>query len=217
MTSVLLISDNSSRSAPLAGIIKERLHYPLRALPVAALSNLSSGELGSFDILILDISSEAVQALANEIRQIRKYVNTISILVLYPFGDTDAEALAAHAGADDMLARPISFERLQFTLKNLMRIKQIHLAALSQGGMLINKGKTVALLDDQGKMKKIRALEAEAIVYALEYYHGQIAKVARALGIGRSTLYRKMDEMNINYRPVARISSRGGPGSVGVL
>jgi DNA-binding NtrC family response regulator len=57
---------------------------------------------------------------------------------------------------------------------------------------------TIALLEDTGDMKTLAALESEAIRFAIEHYRGQMSKVARKLGIGRSTLYRKLKEMGLD-------------------
>jgi DNA-binding NtrC family response regulator len=40
-------------------------------------------------------------------------------------------------------------------------------------------------------------MEAELIRFALAYYRGQMSEVARKLGIGRSTLYRKMKDLGV--------------------
>ena len=40
-------------------------------------------------------------------------------------------------------------------------------------------------------------IETETIRFALTHYHGQMSQMARKLGIGRSTLYRKMKEIGI--------------------
>ncbi|HHK73672.1 MAG TPA: hypothetical protein ENJ57_00755, partial [Rhizobiales bacterium] len=40
-------------------------------------------------------------------------------------------------------------------------------------------------------------IEAEMIRHAIDHYHGHMSKVARGLGIGRSTLYRKVKEMGL--------------------
>lgn len=53
------------------------------------------------------------------------------------------------------------------------------------------------LLDDCGDIRKLEELEAESIRFALVHYRGQMSQVARKLGIGRSTLYRKMRESGI--------------------
>ena len=50
------------------------------------------------------------------------------------------------------------------------------------------------LLDEGGDVRRLEVLEAEAIRFALAHYRGQMSAMARKLGIGRSTLYRKMKE-----------------------
>ena len=50
------------------------------------------------------------------------------------------------------------------------------------------------LLDERGDVRKLEVLEAETIRFALAHYRGQMSAMARKLGIGRSTLYRKMKE-----------------------
>jgi DNA-binding NtrC family response regulator len=50
------------------------------------------------------------------------------------------------------------------------------------------------LLDQKGDVRKLEAIEADVIRFALGHYRGQMSAMARKLGIGRSTLYRKMKE-----------------------
>ena len=52
-------------------------------------------------------------------------------------------------------------------------------------------------LDGRGALKPLSALEEEAIRFAIDHCAGQISEVARRLGIGRSTLYRKMREYGL--------------------
>ncbi|MEM1299754.1 MAG: helix-turn-helix domain-containing protein, partial [Pseudomonadota bacterium] len=51
---------------------------------------------------------------------------------------------------------------------------------------------------DDGHMKRLLEIEAEAISRALSLYRGRMSETARRLGIGRSTLYRKIDELQID-------------------
>jgi DNA-binding NtrC family response regulator len=53
------------------------------------------------------------------------------------------------------------------------------------------------LLDETGEVRKLEEIEAEAIRFALAHYRGQMSKMARKLGIGRSTLYRKMKDIGM--------------------
>ncbi|HAT84872.1 MAG TPA: hypothetical protein DCS30_02215, partial [Rhizobiales bacterium] len=53
------------------------------------------------------------------------------------------------------------------------------------------------LLDDEGDLKSLAELEAEIIQKALDHYDYRMSAVARQLGIGRSTLYRKLKEYGL--------------------
>ena len=50
----------------------------------------------------------------------------------------------------------------------------------------------VARLESSGHARRLEQIEAEAIRFACHLYGGRMAEVARRLGIGRSTLYRKL-------------------------
>jgi len=70
-------------------------------------------------------------------------------------------------------------------------------AIASSGTRTANGGAGLALLDGDGHVRKLEAIEADVIRAALERYEGQMSKVARYLGIGRSTLYRKVRELGL--------------------
>ncbi len=55
----------------------------------------------------------------------------------------------------------------------------------------------LALIDDSGDVRKLEDIEADVIRFALSHYRGQMSQMARKLGIGRSTLYRKMKEIGV--------------------
>ena len=52
-------------------------------------------------------------------------------------------------------------------------------------------------VDAGGDIRPLVEIEAEMIRLALDRYRGRMATVARKLGIGRSTLYRKLKELGI--------------------
>ncbi len=56
---------------------------------------------------------------------------------------------------------------------------------------------TLRLLNDRGEVRRLEEIEAESIRFALSHYRGQMSQVARKLGIGRSTLYRKMKDCGL--------------------
>jgi DNA-binding NtrC family response regulator len=53
---------------------------------------------------------------------------------------------------------------------------------------------TLAMLTSAGEMRPLDDMESEIIRFAIAHYRGQMSEVARRLKIGRSTLYRKIDE-----------------------
>jgi DNA-binding NtrC family response regulator len=53
---------------------------------------------------------------------------------------------------------------------------------------------TLAMLTSAGEMRPLEEMETEIIRFAISHYRGQMSEVARRLKIGRSTLYRKLDE-----------------------
>jgi DNA-binding NtrC family response regulator len=53
------------------------------------------------------------------------------------------------------------------------------------------------LLDENGDVRRLERLEEATIRFALTHYRGQMSEMARKLGIGRSTLYRKMKDYGL--------------------
>jgi DNA-binding NtrC family response regulator len=53
-------------------------------------------------------------------------------------------------------------------------------------------------LDEAGHMRRLEDIEADMIRAAISRYDGHMSEVARRLGIGRSTLYRKLKELGMD-------------------
>ncbi|MEH2512048.1 DNA-binding NtrC family response regulator [Nitrobacteraceae bacterium AZCC 1564] len=53
---------------------------------------------------------------------------------------------------------------------------------------------TLSMIGENGEVRPLADIEAETIRFAISHYRGQMSEVARRLKIGRSTLYRKLDE-----------------------
>ncbi|PXA88741.1 sigma-54-dependent Fis family transcriptional regulator [Caulobacter sp. D4A] len=56
----------------------------------------------------------------------------------------------------------------------------------------------VRILDGHGHLRTLEEIERDLIQHAIEVYAGHMSEVARRLGIGRSTLYRKVREQGID-------------------
>jgi DNA-binding NtrC family response regulator len=55
----------------------------------------------------------------------------------------------------------------------------------------------VTLFEADGHIRNLEEIEADVIRLAIGHYRGRMTEVARRLGIGRSTLYRKLGELGI--------------------
>ena len=64
---------------------------------------------------------------------------------------------------------------------------EIPIAPLATHGAL-------AMLNSAGDVRPLEEMESEIIRFAIAHYRGQMSEVARRLKIGRSTLYRKLDD-----------------------
>jgi DNA-binding NtrC family response regulator len=59
-------------------------------------------------------------------------------------------------------------------------------------------GPSVTLFKSDGHLRTLEEIEADVIRLAIGHYRGKMTEVARRLGIGRSTLYRKLSELGID-------------------
>ncbi|MCA0318285.1 MAG: sigma-54 dependent transcriptional regulator [Proteobacteria bacterium] len=69
-------------------------------------------------------------------------------------------------------------------------------AAQAQPAMIM-PGASIALVDQAGHVRPMEQIETEALRFAIDHYRGQMSQVARRLGIGRSTLYRKLKDLGL--------------------
>jgi DNA-binding NtrC family response regulator len=77
------------------------------------------------------------------------------------------------------------------TAPTMISGNDIPIVPLPSTGML-------TMLTPSGEVRPLEDMEAEIIRFAISHYRGQMSEVARRLKIGRSTLYRKLDEAAAN-------------------
>jgi DNA-binding NtrC family response regulator len=65
------------------------------------------------------------------------------------------------------------------------------------GESLAHEGIGIQLYTEDGNLRPLEDIEADVIRLAIGHYRGRMTEVARRLGIGRSTLYRKLNDLGI--------------------
>jgi len=58
----------------------------------------------------------------------------------------------------------------------------------------------VDVFDRDGHLRTLEAIERDLIELAIDTYEGRMSEVARRLGMGRSTLYRKLREHGLEVK-----------------
>ncbi len=71
------------------------------------------------------------------------------------------------------------------------------LGSEASSNLPVQEGVGVMLYTPDGNLRPLEEIEADVIRLAIGHYRGRMTEVARRLGIGRSTLYRKLGELGI--------------------
>jgi DNA-binding NtrC family response regulator len=120
---------------------------------------------------------------------VRQLENAIFRAVVLAEGDelsvSEFPQIAARVEGFDVRIPPLPAATLAPTPREIVRVEVRDPHVLRQ-------------LDEHGHVRKLDEMEADIIRFALTYYRGQMSEVARKLGIGRSTLYRKMKELGLH-------------------
>jgi DNA-binding NtrC family response regulator len=146
---------------------------------------------------VTGISGEAVAYLSqlDWPGNIRQLENAVYRAVVMSEGDqlgiADFPLIPAHAPAPVEHAPPLLVERPSpFSAPTVVSGNEIPIAPSPAP---IQPG-TLSMLSASGEVRPLEELEHEIIRFAIAHYRGQMSEVARRLKIGRSTLYRKLDE-----------------------
>jgi DNA-binding NtrC family response regulator len=187
-----------------AGQFREDLFYRLHVLPLTIpalrhrredIPHLLRHFLARFcaeeNRQISAISGEAMTHLAQlewpgNIRQLENAVYRAVVmsegdqlgLVDFPQGSAHVPTASQHA--EPLVVAPS-------TAPAMVSGNEIPIAPLPSAG-------TLSMLTSGGEVRPLEELENEIIRFAISHYRGQMSEVARRLKIGRSTLYRKLDE-----------------------
>jgi DNA-binding NtrC family response regulator len=191
-----------------AGHFREDLFYRLHVLPLTIpplrarredVPHLLRHFLARFGAeenrTISGISGEAVAHLSQlewpgNIRQLENAVYRAVVmsdgdqlgLVDFPIVATPL-SLAADSHGEPLTVSPA----LHPTAPAMISGSEIPIAPLPANGTLV-------MLTGTGEVRPLEEMEHEIIRFAISHYRGQMSEVARRLKIGRSTLYRKLDE-----------------------
>jgi DNA-binding NtrC family response regulator len=202
-----------------AGRFREDLFYRLHVFPIAvpALSERPEdiGELARHFLArfaaeegkrVMRLSTEALAMLTGYRwpGNVRQLENAVFRAVVLAEGDeigiAEFPQIAAHVmgpGAAVSVAPDLASLGHQAPA---LAAHEHHLMPIESGAPPVAPAPYAALplVDAAGEVRPLETIETEVIRFAISHYRGQMSEVARRLGIGRSTLYRKLDSLGLS-------------------
>ncbi len=186
-------------TAVAEGRFREDLFYRLNVYPVEAPSlrerredipSLVSHFIGRFNVeegkRVAGASNETLAILSGfdwpgNVRQLENAVYRAIVLADAPYLQPhDFPAISGVKIAPEALSMPVDAPTAQQLIAE------------------ISKDAPVRILDGRGHVRPLEDIERDLIQLAIEIYAGHMSEVARRLGIGRSTLYRKVREQGLD-------------------
>ncbi|MGU3494681.1 response regulator [Xanthobacteraceae bacterium A53D] len=174
-----------------------------------------------FDLVLLDLVLPGLDGMGVLGALKARGMDVPVVAAVTPAG-LDAAASAINAGAKDFVVKPAGALRLKVAITNALALgagrTQPAIAPASVEGQVPHlrlahdadwpqaeedvedadfSPARLALLDALGHARPMEQVEAEAIRHAVSLYGGRMTEVARRLGIGRSTLYRKLSSLGL--------------------
>jgi DNA-binding NtrC family response regulator len=101
----------------------------------------------------------------------------------FPFIASQAPVALEETAGEPLIVSPA----IHPAAPSIVSGNEIPIAPLPANGLL-------AILTPAGEVRPLEEMEHEIIRFAISHYRGQMSEVARRLKIGRSTLYRKLDD-----------------------
>ncbi|WP_018625166.1 response regulator transcription factor [Kangiella aquimarina] len=186
MTShLLLIEDDAVFAQVLQNSLQKR---GINCTHVSTLEQASAAELpGDFDAIVLDLYLDGESGLSI-LPQLRQRYPKASILVLTGYASIATTVQAMKLGADNYLPKPANATQI------LSALHQDH--AIAESSLNSNEplSKDSNETETEQDVLSVERLQWEHIQSVLAHHQGNISATARALGMHRRTLQRKLSK-----------------------
>lgn len=183
-THLLLIEDDTVFAQVLQSSLQKR---GINCMHVSTLEQASAAELPEdFDSIVLDLYLDGESGLSI-LPQLRQRYPQACILVLTGYASIATTVQAIKLGADNYLPKPANATQIL----NALTQESIELAESSQKKSA-EQAEAESDVEAQQDILSVERLQWEHIQTVLAQYQGNISATARALGMHRRTLQRKL-------------------------
>jgi DNA-binding NtrC family response regulator len=193
---ILLVTSQEGALEPMVAVMRTIFQQMPATMPPD--KTIAIMEMRNIDLVIVDMQ-DCKEPLAL-IRSCKERFAHVPVIAMVPYGNVNTVEQVLSHGADDYISQPIALERLKTTLRNALRMRQL---LLGNGAVEVHDHDDMysrsmqhmsILMDKNGRMHTLRKIEDAVIEYTIKHCDGCITQAARVLGVGRSTLYRKLQE-----------------------
>ncbi len=205
---LLLVEDDALEACRLESVVTQLGYDCIHACDGdAALAQLARTR---FDVVLLDLVLPELDGMG-VLGAMKARGLTAPVVIAVRAEGIDAAQSALRAGARDFVVKPAGALRLQVALANAAALGRAEAALAARDNIIPLAPRLAAApatawdaasadaadtdprwTDASGHVRPLEALEEAAIRLACSRYGGRLTEVARRLGIGRSTLYRKL-------------------------
>jgi DNA-binding NtrC family response regulator len=147
------------------------------------------------DVVLADVLTASLAGM-EIVERIASLSHETCVILIYQLRLTETAMHSVRAGAFDYLAKPLERPRLCLAVRNALTVCELEAENRRLHAELFKRRRSSipALSAGMGSMKE---LERKAIKDALRASNGNISKAARTLGLGRTTLYRKISAFGL--------------------
>jgi DNA-binding NtrC family response regulator len=169
--------------------------------PAAALAQVKSAQ---FDAALIDLNYEQGRTSGEQglelVTALRAAAPSLPVIVMTAWGSSDVALAAIRRGAREIVEKPWDDDRLIALVRTqaelgraLARVAELE----SENERLRTRGPSDATGAAAGM--KLLDVEGHLVRQAMEKHQGNVSRAARALGLSRSALYRRLERHKIEH------------------
>lgn len=154
------------------------------------------------DLILYETSLQ--RPIEEHIAVLNRHAHCIPIVAILKYSNVGYTESLIRTGIVDYVTIPCTAERLQTTIRNALALHHLrdsinHLLQNEHPRhrleSTIHHTRHITLLREDGAFKQLEEIQTEIILLTLDMHHGCLARTAKKLGIGRTTLYRKLKQV----------------------
>ena len=171
----------------------------------AAIAFMQSEKAKNVDLILLEYAMSGQDSFEVLQKKFKSSWPDVPTIVLTDQSGIENIVKVMRAGAADFIPKPTNPERLLVSMKNALKMNKLsghgsqfsrQFEGRSQSDDLIADG-CMPVLPAARKIRTLEAMEADMIRTVIQKYQGRMTEIARRLGIGRSTMYRKVNKFGL--------------------